>query len=248
MKTAFSLLLASSVLLSACGEATPTADSASAKPAGSGAPKASSSAATKTSAPTQSATPPATPPSGSAAAAPSGSADPDACPPDNKPPAFEYAEDVKFTWSQEPKLADAPKDKAYANVGGKTFVLPKVEVWISEERGEIDLRTNDGVLLGPNLSFKGEPKADLTLEDKWGQNRGYFQMPKKGTIAECSRQTTSYNGQNARIVKLTKYDGKTADGSFVTTWEEGFGEKRKMWAAGTFKDAKVVIFKKPEKK
>lgn len=251
MKTAFTLLVASGLFLAGCGDTTATPDSASANPSGksSGAPKAqtsTSAAKSATPAPATSATPPA---SGSAATpAASGSADPDACPPDNKAPAFEYAENVKFTWSQEPKLADAPKDKSYANVGGKTFVLPKVEVWISEERGEIDLRTNDGVLLGPNLTFKGEPKADLTLEDKWGSNRGYFQMPKKGTTAECSRQTTSYNGSNARIVKLTKYDGKTADGSFVTTWEEGFGEKRKMWAAGTFKDAKVVVFKKPEKK
>lgn len=249
MKTAFTLLVASGLFLAACGETAPTADSASAKAAGksSGAPKASTSVAkSATPAPTTSATPPGS--SSAATPAASGSADPDACPPDNKPPAFEYAEDVKFTWSQEPKLADAPKDKAYANVGGKTFVLPKIEIWVSEERGEVELRTNDGVILGPSLTFKAEPKADLSLDDKWGSNRGYFQMPKKGTTAECHKQTTSYNGSNARVVKLTKYDGKTADGSFVTTWEEGFGEKRKMWAAGTFKGATVKIFKKQEKK
>lgn len=181
-------------------------------------------------------------PSATPSAAASAKEDPDACPKGNKPPEYKYA-DVKFTWSEKPSLADAPKDKAYANVGGKTFELPKVELWISEKQGEITLRTNDGVLLGPSLMFKGVPKAGLTIDEKFGQNRGYFQVPKKGDTVECSKQTTSYNGQNARIVKITKYDGKVADGSFVTTWQESFGEKRKFWAAGTFKDAKVVVFK-----
>jgi hypothetical protein len=45
-------------------------------------------------------------------------------------------------------------------------------------------------------------------------------------------------------VKITKYDEakKTADGSFVTTWKESSDEKRKFWAAGTFKNAHVVVF------
>ncbi|MFO0617008.1 MAG: hypothetical protein U0414_30715 [Polyangiaceae bacterium] len=240
-----SILFGLGLGVAACGpEAGPESSSASATPTN----KASSSAKTKTSAaPAASSAAPAASsaaPATSSSAAPASSADPDACPKDNKPPAFEYAE-VPFTWSQTPELKSAPKDKAYANVGDKTFVLPKVEVWISEKEGEISLRTNDGVLLGPTLIFKGEPKAGMTLEDKWGNNRGYFQMPKKGTTAECSAQTTSFNGSNARIVKLDKYDGKTADVTFVTTWEANMnGAKQQLWAAGTVKDAKVVIFKK----
>lgn len=182
--------------------------------------------------------------SASAAAAPSASAapeDPNACPANNKAPDFKYSE-VAFTWTEKPTLAMAPKDKAYANVGGKTFELPKVELWYTEKSGEWSLRTNDGVLLGPSLSMKGEPKAGSTYEDKMGNNRGYFQVPQKGTTAECHRQTTSYNGDNARIVKITKYDGKTVDLSFVTTWKAR--DDRKFWAAGTVKDARVVVFKK----
>jgi len=178
-----------------------------------------------------------------AADASAAKADPDACPEGNKPPEFNYA-DVKFTWSETPSLADAPKDKVYANVGGKTFELPKVELWVSESRGDISLRMTDGVLLGPSITWDGTPKAGLLLDEKFGKNKGHFQVPKKGDTAECARQTTSSNSPNARIVKITKYDGKTADGTFVSTWQEGFGEKRKFWAAGTFKDAKVVIFKK----
>ncbi len=187
---------------------------------------------------------PATSASAAASAEPAASAkeDPDACPKDNKPPAYSYA-DVKFTWSEKPTIADAPKDKAYANVGGKTFELPKVELWVSEKRGEFDVRTNDGVLLGPSITIKGVPKSGFLADEKFGSNRGYFQMPKKGDTAECHRQTTSYNGSNARIVKIDRYDGKTADLSFVTTWKESFGEKRQMWAAGTVKNARVVVFK-----
>lgn len=182
--------------------------------------------------------------SGSAAASASAAPkeDPDACPKDNKPPAFTYA-DVKFTWSEKPALADAPKDKAYANVGGKTFELPKVELWVSEKRGEFDVRTNDGVLLGPTITIKGVPKAGFLAEEKFGSNRGYFQMPKKGDTAECHRQTTSFNGENARVVKIDRYDGKTADFTFVTTWKESYNEKRHMWAAGTVKNARVLVFK-----
>jgi hypothetical protein len=202
------------------------------KPAEDGQSGASSASASAASAPSAA-------PSSAASAV---KEDPDACPKGNKPPEYVYA-DVKLTWSEKPSLADAPKEKSYANVGGKTFELPKVELWISEKQGDITLRTNDGVLLGPSLMFKGVPKAGFTVDEKFGQNRGYFQVPKKGVTVECSKQTTSYNGQNARIVKITKYDGKVADGSFVTTWQETSGEKRKFWAAGTFKDAKVVVFK-----
>ena len=193
-------------------------------------------------APSASASTPASPSASPSSAASAAKEDPDACPKGNKPPQYTYA-DVKFTWSEKPALADAPKDKSYANVGGKTFELPRVELWITEKQGDITLRTNDGVLLGPSLMFKGVPKAGFSVDEKFGQNRGYFQVPKKGDTVECSKQTTSYNGQNARIVKITKYDGKLADGSFVTTWQESNGDKRKFWAAGTFKDAKVVIFK-----
>ncbi len=226
-----------SLSLAACGSDAATSDSAAAS-AKSSAPKPKTSASASASAA----------PSTATSAAPSSSAgsaaeDPDACPKDNKPPTLEYA-DVKFEWTETPKLDSAPKDKSYANVGEKTFVLPKVEVWVSEKEGTVTLRTNDGVLIGPSLIFKGEAKAGAEFNDKWGQNRGYFQIPQKGFTAECSKQTTSYNGDNARILKLTKFDGSTADGSFVTTWRENTGEKRQFWAAGTFKDAKVVVFKK----
>jgi hypothetical protein len=180
-------------------------------------------------------------PSASASASAKVEADPCA---NSKPPEFKYA-DVKFEWSETPTLASAPKDKSYAFVGGgKPFELPKIEIWVSERSGDWSLRTNDGVVLGPSISFKGVPKAGETLTDKFGSNSGYFQVPKKGDTVRCHGESTSYNGKNARVIKITKYDGKTADGSFVTTWEESFGEKRKFWAAGTFKDARVVIFKK----
>lgn len=193
---------------------------------------AASAAASASAAPTASATP---------SASASAKEDPDACPPNNKAPEFKYS-DVKLEWTDKPTLAMAPKDKAYANVGDKTFELPKVEVWYTEGSGQFSLRTNDGVLLGPSLTIKGEPKAGKTYEDKMGYNSGYFQVPKKGTTAECSRQTTSYNGDNARIVKLSKYDGKTADVTFVTTWKAR--DDRKFWAAGTVTGARVVVFKK----
>lgn len=176
-------------------------------------------------------------------AAPAASADPDACPA-NESWSPKYAK-ASFDWSQKPALDKAPKDGAYGNVGGgtETFGIDKVEVWIDKKKGEWTLRANHGPL-GPSLMFKGVPKQGATVEDKWGNNRGYYQVPKKAKMAGCFRQTTSYNGDNARVVKLTKLDekAKTADVTFATTWQEGFDLKRKFWAAGTVKGAKVVIF------
>ena len=64
-------------------------------------------------------------------------------------------------------------------------------------------------------------------------------------MIQCFKQTTSYNTANARIIKITKYDEKAekADGVFVSTWDTGSSDNRKFWAAGTFHDARVVVFK-----
>ncbi|NOU32348.1 MAG: hypothetical protein HOO96_30960 [Polyangiaceae bacterium] len=219
-------MVAGSMMLLATGMGCKKGDGAADGGAGAASASASASATTATTA---------------AAAASTGKPDPCA---NSKPPEFKYA-DVKFEWTETPALTSAPKDKAYAFVGGgKPFELPKIELWVSERNGDWSLRTNDGVIMGPSLSFKGVPKAGETINDKFGSNSGYFQVPQKGDTVRCHGESTSYNGKNARIVKITKYDGKTADGTFVTTWEETFGEKRKFWAAGTFKDAKVVVFKK----
>lgn len=183
----------------------------------------------------------------SSTAAPSASAeDKDACPADTKP--FKpQTSPIGFTWSEAPTLASAPSDGVFLGIAnGPAMKIEKVEIWVYKSRAEWDLRVQtEGPGLGPSISFKGAPKAGVTMEDKFGSNRGYFQIPKKGLMADCFRQTTSYNGQNARIVKITRYDEKAekADGVFVTTWREGFDEKRTFWAAGTFKDARVVIFK-----
>lgn len=183
-----------------------------------------------------------------ASAAPSGSADPDACPADTKPFKPTFA-DVSFTWSETPTLESAPKDGVYLSVGGgnKPMVAEKVELWVSKTRKDFSLRveTGGGIFLGTSLSFKTLPTAGATFNDKFGTNSGYFQVPYKRAWAECSKQTISYNGSNARILKITRYDEakERADGVFVTTWRESFDQKREFWAAGTFKDAKLVIFK-----
>jgi hypothetical protein len=183
-----------------------------------------------------------------ASAAPSASADPDACPAGTKPftPTFS---DVAFTWSETPSLDAAPKDGVYFNVGAgqKTMKADKVELWVTKSRKDFSLRfeANGSFFLGGSLSFKSLPQAGTTLNDKFGTNSGYFQVPYKRAWAECSKQTISYNGSNARILKITKYDEakETADGVFVTTWRESFDQKREFWAAGTFTNAKVVVFK-----
>lgn len=236
MITRTGLVLAGLFALAAvsCGDsAQPSADSS--KPAGSSAPaKSAKPAASATSKATASA-------ATSATAAPSGSADADACPPNEKWEP-KTAKDVKFEWSDKPKLDQAPKDGVYASVGGDAFKLDEVTLSVDGKTKEWTLSGKAGPL-GPNLIIKGEPKANATVDEKFGSNRGYFQVP-KGDVAQCFKQTTSYNGENARIIKLTKYDDKAklADGVFVTTWQEGFDKKRKFWAAGTFKDAKVNVY------
>jgi hypothetical protein len=172
-------------------------------------------------------------------------ADLDACDKDDKPFKPELAT-VAFTWSETPSLSDAPADGAYMQIGsGPVMKADEVEIWVDKKRASFDLRVRTkGPGLGPSITVKSLPRTGLVSEDKFGSNSGYFQVPKKGAMANCFKQTTSYNGQNARIVKITKYDEakKTADGSFVTTWKEGFDEKRTFWAAGTFKNAHVVVF------
>lgn len=182
--------------------------------------------------------------SASASAPPAEKAAADVCPENAKAPTFHFVDDVTFDWTETPSLEGAPKDKVYANVGGKTFELPEIEVWVEEKRKTFSLRTAGDTLVGPSLTFEGKPKV-ATFKDGFADNKGYFQVPKSGDVpVQCFKQTTSYNGKNARALKLTKYDGKKASGVFVTTWEESRGEKRKFWSAGTFKDARVRIFEK----
>lgn len=157
---------------------------------------------------------------------------------------FRHA-DIAFQWTEAPSLDSAPKDKAYAFVGaGRPFEIAKFEIWVSEGSGTWSLRSDDEVSLGPGLTFPGVPKAGLIIEDKFGKNQGHFQIPKKGETVRCAAESTSFNGKNARVLEITRYDEKTADGRFVTTWAEHYGANRKFWAAGTFKNAKVRLFKK----
>jgi hypothetical protein len=222
----------------ACGDGDkPTAESSS-KPASSSAPAKSAaakpSASASAAAPATSAAPAA---SGSA-----GAADPNACDPKDK--WTPKPGKATFEWSEKPALDKAPKDGVYASVGGEVFQIEQVSLSVDEKKKEWTLEAKAGPL-GPALMMKGEPKAGATVDEKFATNRGYFQVPQKGETAECFKQTTSYNGDNARVIKLTKYDAKakTADGSFVTTWQWKDGDKvRKFWAAGTFKDAKVTLW------
>ena len=85
----------------------------------------------------------------------------------------------------------------------------------------------------------GFPKVG-TEEQAFGPHAGYYQLPDQGLTAECMKQAILGTGDDARIVKITRYDGKTADGVFVTTWQETQGERRKMWAGGTFVNAPVM--------
>lgn len=224
--------------VAACGDGDkPSADS-SAKPASSSAPAKSAAAkpsASATAAASASAAPAA---SGSAAAV-----DEKACDPKDK--WTPKPGKVEFEWSEKPSLDKAPKDGVFANVGGETFQIEQVSLSVDEKKKEWSLEAKGGPL-GPSLSLKGEPKAGATVDEKFGNNRGYFQVPQKAELpGECFKQTTSYNGDNARVIKLTKYDAKakTADGVFATTWQWKDGDKvRKFWAAGTFKDAKVTMW------
>lgn len=153
---------------------------------------------------------------------------------------------VDFAWTETPTLDKAPKDGVYAFVGERTepFKLEQVELWVDKDKGEWALKAKAGPL-GPSLTIKGEPKSNAIVTEKFGANRGHFQVPRGRIMASCYKQTTSYNGDNARVIKLTRYDehAKRADGVFITTWRERTDQKRQFWAGGTFTDAKVVFFK-----
>ena len=201
-------------------------------------------------APARSAKPPASAASaspsakGSAAPVGSASADRDACGPTEvwKPTPAKS----DFKWAESVPLDKAPKDGVYAHLAGGTepIKLDKIELWIDKKRKEWTLKAESGPV-GPSLIFVGEPKVGEAVTAAFGTgHRGFFQMPKGAGFPQCFRQTTSVTGEHGRVVKLTKLDekAKLADGAFVTTWRDASTPKREMWAAGTFKNARVEIF------
>ncbi|MBX3186954.1 MAG: hypothetical protein KF901_03015 [Myxococcales bacterium] len=147
---------------------------------------------------------------------------------------FEHA----FTWTKTPDLASVPTDKVLGSVGGDVFQLRRFELSLHPSERKWTLLAVGGAL-GPSLVLPMPPQVGVVYEEKFGPHLGYFQAPDRGLTAECLKQTMIANGDDARVVKLTRYDGKTADGVFVTTWQETSGERRRFWAGGTFANAKV---------
>jgi hypothetical protein len=166
-----------------------------------------------------------------------------ACESKSTRPVVTYVDNVPFTWTETPSLASAPAGRAVASVGGRTFELPVLQLWVKKDGSEYNLISGGGKqILGPSIYFPGKPEAGKEASLKWGDNSGYFQIPRQGTTVECFEQSVSFNGSNAGAIKFTKYDGKTASGTFVTTWRrQGASGEQRFWAAGTFLDIKVYF-------
>jgi hypothetical protein len=157
---------------------------------------------------------------------------------------YRFAENLTFAWTKSPRLDQAPKKGSFASVGGRPFALTSVEIW--RGAGEWELHTSTEGTLGPALTFPGAPRAGLAIDDAYGPHKGYFQLPDDGVAARCFAESTSFNGEHARSVRITKFDGKHASGRFVTTWEVSRrGGTRRLWAGGTFTDAPVVELGRP---
>lgn len=232
------LFLVAACAAAACGGQPPPASPASAteaQPNATPAPSAAGSAATAPQPASSSAAP-----AGDTASSGAAAADP------NLAKATAFAKTFQVT--DAPSLGSAPKDGIYGGVGDHAFVIEKVEIWIDHGNFSVRAFSDDASGgLGADFTIKGKPAAkkySATL----GAHEGYFQTPKEGkTVATKFEDTTSYNGENAWTLELTKVSipkdksRGTASGRFVVVFK-GDDRFKPMWAAGTFTDAEIVQF------
>lgn len=155
----------------------------------------------------------------------------------------------KFTWTKSPSASLAPHDGVVVGVGNEGSPASVSIQWDKKKREwSFRVKGASSADLGPQIDLKGTPKAGRTYTVKYGEHSGFFQAPQHGKkTATKFDETTSINADNAYVIKLTALklskDGAsgTASGRFAIVFDNFDGPK--LWAAGTFTGAPVVVFK-----
>ena len=169
-----------------------------------------------------------------------------------------------FAWSEEPSLDKIPATPVVGEANGKPFKVSTILFEPAMRGGwrmviaDKKLDSPTGILVGCqhiDFDLSEEPAAGKKMTRKMQYGGGYFQIEQ----ADKPGQTTSWNGDNAWVLELTKWDARpydekgslfqsvgTASGKVAVVYKDAAGFKR-SWAAGTFENAAIRYMGKPQK-
>ena len=180
------------------------------------------------------------------------------------------AEGYGVSFTETPTLAEIPNWNLQGIANGKSFVaktvilVPYKSKWTLQIIDkEIDPLKGLGIAKQEhpdmqviNIALPSEPKQGEFLEKEMSFGEGYFQIK---TSPE-STETTSWNTDNAWVIQFTAWkkrpwvDGGstfqrlgTASGRLYVTYKGSeYGGLKSSWVSGTFQDAAIVCYGKPD--
>lgn len=169
-----------------------------------------------------------------------------------------------FAWTEEPSLDRIPASPVVGEANGKPFKVATILFEPAMRGGwrmviaDKKLDSPTGILVGCqhiDFDLSEEPAAGKKMTRKMQYGAGYFQIEQ----ADKPGQTTSWNGDNAWVLELTKWDARpyddkgslfqavgTASGKVAVAYKGAAGFKN-SWAAGTFDSATIRFMGKPPK-
>ena len=172
--------------------------------------------------------------------------------------------EVKLEWTAEPALELIPDAPIKGQANGAPF--EGKTVYFEPLFGKWNMVISDGTLETPtgflsnaqsiNISLPEPPEAGKVISKEMNYGDGYFQITKKDNPEE----TTSWNSDNAFIVKFTEWEvqdydlegemfqvaGKASGMVYVSYKGWDSGDFDNSFAAGTFKDAVIRYMGEPE--
>ena len=180
------------------------------------------------------------------------------------------AEGYGVSFTETPTLAEIPEWNLQGVANGEAFVArtvmfsPFKSKWkLQIIDKEIDPLKGLGIakqehpgLQVITIDLPSEPKQGDFLQKKMSAGDGYFQIKKSPE----SMETTSWNTDNAWVIRFTSWekapwvDGGgtfqqlgTASGRLYVTYKGSeYGSLESSWVSGTFEDAAIVCYGKPD--
>lgn len=176
-----------------------------------------------------------------------------------EPEAPAAARPAAFAFTDNPTAAMIPDYPAKGEANGKPIVIrsvlftPGYDVWTlrlaEKEFGPEDLFMDTQEIV---IDLPGTPGVgEFTRKLEYG--KGYFQIAK----VDAPTETTSWNGDNAWVLQITKWDAKpynpkgsmvqiagTASGYVAVVYKAG-SDFKNSWVAGRFDGAVVRYWGEP---
>ena len=179
------------------------------------------------------------------------------------------AEGYGFTYTETPTLGTIPAWTVRGKANGEPFQAktiifsPFVSKWrlqiidteVDPLKGIAIARLDKPEIQVINIDLPNEPKDGDVMKKEISFGGGYFQIK----TSPDSRGTTSWNTDNAWIIQITEWEKKPwiegegtfqqvgkASGRLYVSFkgsEQGF---RNSWISGTFEDAAIVYYGKPQ--